>query len=216
MVVGVILLAMIALGTVTERVLGSQTLNSATRELANYLIMARAEAVRHQTITQIRFVTDESDAVADSGEALRSFSIWSLEDSDGPIYKPLTGWRDLPEGVILEPSFPDYVRSSSYAQNDGTTIRGDYVLKPEGTAKTVEKAGKEVPYRHIEFLPTGSARIPSGESNQSIVVVVEGYLAPSGNVVRTAPKVETGSDVVANWSQINIANLTGNVRIYRP
>ncbi|MEM1294727.1 MAG: prepilin-type N-terminal cleavage/methylation domain-containing protein [Verrucomicrobiota bacterium] len=216
MVVGIITLALAALGSVTSRVLGSQTLNSATRELANYLIMARAEAVRHQTITQIRFVTDESDVGAASGEAFRSFSIWSLEDSDGPTYLPLTGWRELPEGVILEPDFPGYAKQSNYAQNDGTTVRGDYILKSETSPETVKKGGKELPYRFIEFLPTGGARIPEGENNQSIIVAVEGYLEAPGKMVRTAPKKDLNSSAIANWSQINITNLTGNVRIYRP
>lgn len=216
MVVGVITLALAALGSVTSRVLGSQTLNSATRELANYLIMARAEAVRHQTITQIRFITDESNEDGKSGDVLRAFAIWSLEDSDGPEYRALTGWRELPEGVILEPEFPDYARKSSYAEKDGTTVRGDYILAAESSPPTLEKDGVKVPYRFIEFLPTGGARIPAGENNQSIVVAVEGYLDAPGRIVRTAPKTEREGQNVANWSQINITNLTGNVRIHRP
>ncbi len=216
-VISAILLMFMALGTVSSRVLGSQTLNSGVRELANYVMMARAEAVRHQTITQLRFVTAEGGQPNEN--AYRSLAIWMLADPDEQAYEALTGWHTISEGLILEPEFPDYVKTAPYAKNDGTIIRGDYALARKDKPERVEIARRETSYRYIEFLPSGAARLPKGETNTTILVVVEGHAEPAGSakIMRTAPRAK-GDDAkkVANWAQINVTNLTGNVRIYRP
>ena len=211
MVVGLMLIVMVAFAAMTARSSSSQNLASASRDLANYLTLARAEAVRHQTIVRLVF-PERWPGIEDPG-MFRRMSLWKWEPALEE-FRQLSGWAKIPDGVVLELEYPEYARDAGYAEKDGATTRGDYALEKRGVPFDIQIRRKETPTRFIEFLPTGGARIPEGEEKRIIIVAVEGFEDPpgSGNLVRTA----TGGDRPQNWAQVNIETLTGKVRVYRP
>jgi prepilin-type N-terminal cleavage/methylation domain-containing protein len=192
---------------------GSNGLNSGTRKLADWMNLARSEAIaRH---TRVRFaVAREWERAADGEEGrLRKISLWAW-DAEAEHYLPLTAWEDLPTGVILEPELPDYIKASSYAKADRASVRGECVLderfdQAEFDAGTGRGA---VTARFIEFLPSGSMRIPGGVTRQAIFVATQGFSNADGSLTYTS----RAGAAPAAWAQINVDSLTGRVRVHRP
>ncbi|MEM7013967.1 MAG: GspH/FimT family pseudopilin [Verrucomicrobiota bacterium] len=211
MVIGLMMIAMVYFASTTLKPSSSQNLASAARDLANYLTLARAEAVRHQTV--VRLVFPKRWPGIEDPESYRRMALFRWDPSLEEFVK-MGGWAKIPEGVVLEPDYPNYCLNSGYANHDGATTRGDYLLQHQGEPFEITINRKSTQTRFVEFLPTGGARIPEGLEKRILLVAVEGFENPpqSGNIVRTV----TGGDRPKNWAQVNIETLTGKVRVYRP
>lgn len=208
-VMGLMMIVLTAFAITTIRPSSAANLASASRDVSNYLTLARAEAVRRQTVVRLVFPMKWP---GETGRYSR-MSLWRWEPAT-ETFVGMTGWAPIPEGVILEPELPEYVKKAPYARHDGATVRGDYALTVDGPPFAVTYRKNTVPVRYIEFLPTGAARLPGGEQKRIVLVLVEGIEEPPGSnqIIRTSP----GGDRAQNWAQINVETLTGKVRIYRP
>jgi hypothetical protein len=160
------------------------------------------------------------EALAREGNAesnLRKVSLW-VWNTEVDQFLQLTPWEELPAGVILESERPDYVKKSSYAIADRSSVIGDCVLHTndrrfEQRAEFEAGSGKERIYtRFIEFLPAGNARIPGGTARQAIFVATKGFANIDGTVTYT----ERSEGMPGNWAQLNVDTLTGRVRVYQP
>lgn len=190
---------------------GGNTLNTATAKLAGLMTVARSEAISRHTV--VRFVVAR-DWPGKQDANLRRVSLWAW-DSDIEQYAPLTDWEDLPDGIILEPSVPAYVKSSTYANDDRSSVHGNCVLDSEFADRAQFNPGaptEPIDARYIEFTPAGNLRIPEGDARHAIFVATQGFANEDGTLRYTRA---TG-DGPANWSQLNVDTLTGRVRVYQP
>jgi prepilin-type N-terminal cleavage/methylation domain-containing protein len=189
---------------------GSQSVATGTRQVADLLVLSRAEAIARHTLTRFAVVTKWP---GDQERAFRQMSIWYWDQRTEDFIQ-LRDWESLPDGVVFESEMPAYLNDSSYAKKDGTAIRGDYVLSNADSALTLHLQKKDVDMNYVEFIPTGAARLSGGTMQSSIFVLAEGYRPSPGK----DPIVYTGGDSSRpkNWSQINVESLTGRVQIYRP
>ncbi|MHA3774100.1 pilus assembly FimT family protein [Verrucomicrobiota bacterium sgz303538] len=190
---------------------GSSALNSGVRTFAGMLNVARSEAIARHTVVRFAVVNDWPNKTAAN---LRKASLWTW-NPEVEQFVQLSAWTELPEGVAIEPSIPDYVRNATYAQDDGASVRGDCVLESrfeENAEFTFQSPEGPVAMRYIEFLPSGVARIPGSSARKAIFVAVPGYLDAERQLTYTA-RAEYGS---ATWAQINVDTLTGRVRVYQP
>ena len=195
----------------TGKTNSARDLAATARTVSNTLILARAEAVRHQTITRVVLPIEWPD---DDGGPYSRMSIWRWVPSEEK-FRGVSTWQKLPDNVTVEPEMPSYVSYAEYAKKDGATVKGDYLLGGEaGAPFEVEFDGREVPTRFVEFLPTGAARLPGGDLKRIILVLVEGYRDPENDYELVRMSAPHGDPT--NWAQINIETLTGKVWIYRP
>lgn len=184
----------------------STSLSNGARQVSGVLSMARSEAIARNT--NIRFAVAK-DWYNQSESNFRKYSLWEW-NKETETYELLTGWSELPNGVVLEPYLPEYLKSASYVTEDATAVRGDYVLEDAYDAKAqFATEDEEVYMNFIEFLPNGSVRIPNGNSRNAIFVLTGGFTDQSGEVIRQQEEVK-------NWAQVNVDSLTGRVRLYRP
>lgn len=183
----------------------STALSTGAREFSNVLSVARNEAIARNT--NIRFaVAKDWDGKADHN--YRKYSLWEWND-EIEDYEQVTPWNTLPEGVVLEPYYPDYIKTASYVEADTSAVRGDYILEDTYDSKAqFSTPDEEVYMNFIEFLPNGSVRIPSGTTRNAIYVLTQGFTDTQGLVIRKSDS--------KNWAQVNIDSLTGRVRLYRP
>lgn len=211
MVLGIMSIVLVYFAAMSIKPSSSQSLSSAARDLANYLTLARAEAVRHQTI--VRLVFPKRWPGIEDPESFRRMALWKWDPPQEKFIQ-MGGWAKIPEGIVLEPRYPNYCLDARYAKHDGATTRGDYLLQHGGEPFEITINRKPTQTRFIEFLPTGGARIPEGLEKRIILVAVEGFEDPpqSGHIFRTT----NGGDNAKNWAQVNIETLTGKVRVYRP
>lgn len=190
---------------------GPANLDTASRKVAQYMQLARSEAITRHTV--VRFmVAREWSAKEDA--TLRRFSLWAW-NPEVEVFTPITPWEELPVGLIFEPELPSYANASDYAAADPSSVRVDYVLdhKFAERASFVAVDGQgEISTRFIEFLPSGNARIPGAGTRRAAFVLTQGFLTPQGDL-HYQPRTQTGP---ANWAQVNLDLLTGNARIYRP
>lgn len=190
---------------------GGNTLNTATAKLAGLMTVARSEAISRHTV--VRFVVTR-EWPGKQNANLRRVSLWAW-DSEIEQYVPLTPWEDLPDGVILEPSVPQYVRIASYAKDDRSSVQGNCVLDPHFVDRAEFNAGttdQPIDARYVEFTPAGNVRIPDGDARNAIFVATNGFANEDGSI-RYSRSVD---DRPANWAQLNIDTLTGRVRVYQP
>jgi prepilin-type N-terminal cleavage/methylation domain-containing protein len=195
-------------------------------EFSDLLGLARSEAITQHTI--VRFVVATSWPGQDADADLRRASLWSWHsDPNSPVggyFLQFTPWQELPIGVILEPGIPFYLQPSQtshplpqYAQADASTVHGSCVLDATFASSANFDAATiqgTISTRYIEFLPSGSARIPvnSGPpATRAVYVLAQGY-AENGNVIRTSQS----NGYPSNWAQINVDTLTGRARVFRP
>lgn len=59
------------------------------------------------------------------GSALRKSYILKWED-EKEEFAPDGARQILPEGVVIEPEFPDYVRSAEYAEDEPITLQAEF------------------------------------------------------------------------------------------
>jgi prepilin-type N-terminal cleavage/methylation domain-containing protein len=190
---------------------GGNAVNTGAVKLAGMLNLARSEAIARHTIVRFAVATDWPNQSEEGN--LRRVSLWAWQAESGR-YLPLTKWEELPVGLVLEKGVPDYVRTATYAQNDAATVRGSSVLA-EGSASeagfTAETNLGNIPTRFIEFLPSGSARIPGSSDRQAIFVAAQGFM--TGNQITHTAQA---GDRATNWAQVNVDTLTGRTHVYRP
>ena len=188
----------------------ANNVQTGARLMAGWLDVARSEAIARHTL--VRFVVAQEW----SGKAqanLRKVSLWAWEP-DAERFFPFTAWQELPVGVVLEPTLPDYLSSAPYAQDDRSSIRGDYVLDENGTGSDFDTGPGEQPAKtaYLEFTAAGNARMPAGTARQAIFVLTPGAVNADGSLTRTS----NAGGHAANWAQINVDRLTGRVRVYQP
>lgn len=181
-------------------------LSAGAREFSNLITLARSEAIARHTVIRFAVATEVSDG---SATGLRKASLWGWND-ETQSFEQLTAWQQLPNGVALEPVLPSYVRGSTYAAEDGASVRGDYVVDVKHAAASDSSAGGDVSMQCLEFLPSGAARVPGGSGRNALFV-----LAPASQNADGSLLYHSGREA-ANWAQINVDTLTGRVRIYRP
>lgn len=192
---------------------GSNGLNTGARKIADWMNVARSEAIsRH---TRVRFAVAREWKASEGREdsSLRKISLWAW-DGEVEQYLPLKKWEELPVGVVVEPVLPNYIEQAAYAKDDRSSVRGDCVLDERfDQAEFDAGTGREtVTARFIEFLPSGSMRIPGGVARQAIFVATQGFSNPDGSLTYTS----RAGEGPATWAQINVDSLTGRIRVYRP
>ena len=191
---------------------GSGSLSSGTRQFAGWLTLARSEAIsRH---TRVRFAVAR-DWTGKEDARLRKVSLWAW-NPEVEQYLPLTKWEELPIGVVIEPSLPGYIGDAEYARADNDSVRGECVLDEsfQSQAEFIAGTDKEpITARFIEFLPSGSVRIPGGTKRNAIFVATQGFTNPDGSLSYTS---RAESSRPATWAQVNVDTLTGRVRVYQP
>jgi len=192
---------------------GGNTVDTGASKLAGLLNLARSEAIAQHTI--VRFVVATSWPGQNSDGSLRRVSLWAWQPDSGR-YLAISNWEELPTGLLLEKGVPDYVRTASYAQADAATVRGSSVLADDFSSDatfTAETSLGNITTKFIEFLPSGSARIPGSSDRQAIFVATQGYVADASNHITHTAQVNGHA---ANWAQVNVDTLTGRAHVYRP
>jgi hypothetical protein len=190
---------------------GGNTLSTSAAKMAGLMSVARNEAISRHTV--VRFVVAREWQNKQAAN-LRRVSLWAW-DAEIEQYVPLTPWEDLPEGIVMEPQLPDYVKNSRYANDDRASVHGDYVLEPRFDEIAEFNPGTEdepVDARYIEFTPSGNLRVPGGKARNAIFVMTNGVATEEGTL-RYTKRAENGP---ANWAQFNVDSLTGRVRVYQP
>lgn len=194
-------------------VTGGTSLQSGVRTFAGMLSLARSEAIARHTV--VRFAVAQ-DWTGKKDSNLRKISLWAW-DATVEKYLQISAWEELPVGVVVEPELPEYVKDSSYATADTASVRGDCVLETAFAAKAefdASTGAEPISARYIEFLPSGTARIPGGTARHAIFVTTQGFTNPDGQTLTYTSRAEVGKP--ANWAQVNVDTLTGRVRIYNP
>lgn len=186
-------------------------LSTGIRDVSNQLVFARSEAIAKHTLTRFMVATTWTE----EDEAYRKFSTWRW-NAETSQFDRVSKWGTLPKGVVFEPTLPEYILKSEYAINDATSIHGEYALSKEDAALEVMAfEEKPVTVQFVEFLPTGSARIPEGVLKTVIFVLAEGYIEHGASGPIMIHQGVGGKDA-RNWAQVNLGTLTGRVHIYRP
>ena len=182
-------------------------MSTAIRHISSVMTLARSHAIAKRTIVRFGIVTAWEN---DSEAAYRKYGLWEWDRELGK-FVPFQEWKTLPQGLVFEKDRVDYLRSATYAQEDGSSVRGDFLPTAEAESFIEEIRSGRVKVVFFEFTPSGGARLPGGEERNILAVVINGYMDPSG-----------GGDLVytdegkKDWTQFNIDTLTGRVRIYRP
>ncbi len=190
---------------------GGNTVAAGAAKLSGLLTLARSEAIAQHTIVRFVVATDWSGK---DDANLRRMSLWAWQ-ADSGTFVQLTNWEDLPVGIIIERELPDYIRTAPYATDDASTVRGTSVLD-EASASAAEFAagttGEQISSRYIEFMPSGSARIPNSAERRAIFVATQGFASPDQRITYTSQ----ANGRPNNWAQVNVDTLTGRVHVYRP
>ena len=196
---------LLALAAPTLLTLGSTSLSAGGRELAGFLNLARADAIAKNTVVRVMIVRDwpnEPEAVN------RKFSVWKW-DERAEDFVQSGAWLSLPEGLVIEPQFPSYVRGAEYAKEDPVEIRA---LTPN-EVRQIKVGDDTVDVSMLDFMPNGRVRTPDTMRERKFAfVVIQGHMS-SNQVVRTAPQKEGRP---RNWAQVNIDVITGNIAVLRP
>lgn len=190
---------------------GANALEMGASKLGGLLTLARSEAIAQHTIVRFVVATDWNGNTPDAN--YRRMSLWAWREDIGH-YEQLTNWEELPVGVIIERVLPTYVQASAYASADGSAVRGACVLDELSTSATfnMDTQQGQITGRFIEFLPSGSARIPDSTERRAIFVATQGHANPGGRITYTSQ----GNGRPNNWAQVNVDTLTGRVQIHRP
>ena len=191
---------------------GANAMDIGAAKLGNLMTLARSEAIARHTIVRFVVATEWNGRGPDA--SYRRMSLWAWQ-SDTASYGQLTNWEELPDGVIIERTLPDYIRGASYAVADATTVRGSYVLDASlgaDAAFMVDTGDGPATGRFIEFLPSGAVRIPGSVERRALFVATQGF----GNTDKHIVYTSQSNNRPANWAQVNVDTLTGRVHVYRP
>ena len=177
-------------------VLTSTGLNTSTRNFADFVNFCRSEAIARHTAVRVGIT------VTDGNQAYREYSAWEWNRKRRQ-FEQMSEWTSLAGGLSFTRTLPDYVRGASYAAEDASSVRGDYILDLAGNTFTTKGIdGQPVEVKFFQFNPSGRVEAPGAEMRNLTLVI--------------QPGESTGGDQTFNWSQINLDTLTGRYRIYRP
>lgn len=189
---------------------GGHVVDTAAGKLSGLLTLARSEAIAQHTIVRFVVAADQSGERQDTN--LRRVSLWAWR-ADAGRFLQLTNWEELPVGMIIERTLPDYIRTARYATDDAATVRGSCVLDDEFSSEaSFYTELNQVAGRYIDFLPSGSARIPGSSERRAIFVTTQGFADASQQITYTSQ----ADGAPTNWAQVNVDTLTGRTHIYRP
>lgn len=189
---------------------GGPVVDAAASKLGGLLTLARSEAIAQHTI--VRFVVAADQEGTQQENNLRRVSLWAWR-ADARRFLQLTNWEELPVGTVIERTLPDYVRTAQYATDDAATVRGSCVLDDEFDGDAFFSTASEAfQGRFIEFLPSGSARIPGSNERRAIFVTTQGFVDAQQQITYTSQ----ANGAPTNWAQLNVDTLTGRTQIYRP
>ena len=177
-------------------VLNSTGLNTSTRNFAAFVNFCRSEAIARHTAVRVGIVVPRGNGV------IRDYSAWEWNRKRRQ-FEQMSEWTGLTSGLSFTRTLPVYVRGASYAAEDASSVRGDYILDlAENTCTTTGIDGQAVEVKFFQFTPSGRVEAPGAEMRNLSLVI--------------QPVEATEGAQVFNWSQINLATLTGRYRIYRP
>ena len=177
-------------------VLTSTGLNTSTRNFADFVNFCRSEAIARHTAVRVCIT------VPDGNQAYREYSAWEWNRKRRQ-FEQMSEWAGLAGGLSFTRTLPDYVRGASYAAEDASSVRGDYILDLAGNTFTTKGIdGQPVEVKFFQFNPSGRVEAPGAEMRNLTLVI--------------QPSESNGGDQTFNWSQINLDTLTGRYRIYRP
>ncbi|MEM7015456.1 MAG: prepilin-type N-terminal cleavage/methylation domain-containing protein [Verrucomicrobiota bacterium] len=199
MVVISVLAFLLAFAAPSIMSLGSTSLSAGGRDLVGFLKLARAEAIAKNTVVRVAIVRNwpsEPDA------AHRTFGTMSWNEETEEFVQ-IGAWESLPEGLMIEPSFPSYVKDSEYAKDDPINVRASTPNK----MIEVMVNGEAISATYLEFMPNGRARAPDGMAERKLAFVVIQGFEEDGEIVRVASQ---------NWAQVNVDLLTGHIEVLRP
>lgn len=178
--------------------LKSASLSTAGREFGAFLNLCRSEAIANHNAYRLGVVVESTDET----EIFRKYAAWKW-DKKSRSYDQESNWNILPTNIVFDETEPQYVKDSVYANEERSSVRGDYILT-EGLSNDFEEEGSGDITRTIRFLqfsPSGRASLPGGEKRNAIFVIRE---------------VDVEKENVKNWVQFTVDTLTGRSRIYRP
>ena len=238
-IVGILLAAAIP---AIQGLTGSTALSIATRQVSNLVTLARTEAIARNTLTRLAIAREWPD---DPELSCRKVSIWAWDrsatagsagsarsssvtgggrmnstsrgsETEG-AFVMVSDWETLPSGVAFETISPMYIKDTSYAYDDPSSVRVDHFLSDDGSDNLFSSkiyGGLTVDMDYFEFRPNGAARLPGGNERAIGFVLTEGFRPDGADSELVYTNQNDGAP--RNWAQINISNLTGRVKIYRP
>lgn len=185
------------------------SMNIGVIRVINALNQARSEAISRNTGVQLRLVSRDGTDAASAG---RSFSLWARKKGAMSEYEQITPWERLPDSVSVQEDaawFPA-------AGNDN--LKGDNVF---GGGATPANLLAGVPYYRrtvdtlvVEFSPSGGVRLPRPGQAYSYILLAPTVPEPAGSGDLSARALEVRQ--FADWRQIRICNLTGQMKINSP
>jgi len=172
-------------------------LGTASEAIMTVLDTARMEAINANTTVQLRIITGSAAPVE---AQYRAYSLWKRNKTDG-TYAQTTKWEILPVGVTFE-SLDD--PSLSYPLSD-PRYAGTHVLNSTLNNKnTSAYLGQSVGTTYVECYPDGSVRLPALAGSSA-------YL-----LMKLATATTNAAGTPANWRQVRINALTGQLRLNTP
>lgn len=202
LVVLVVMTILLAIAIPSISTLNSTSLSGAGREFANTLSLCRSEAIAERTAVRFGVAIEGPNPE----DAYRKYAVWKWNRRTRD-YELASKWTILPENITFEPEKPIYIEDSIYAQEETTSVEGDYITDPEdGQEFEYLSSGDTTPHqvRFVQFSPSGRASIPGRDERNILLVMREGE-----------PNVEPVNEV-KNWVHVSIDTLTGRQRTYRP
>ncbi|MEM9479383.1 MAG: prepilin-type N-terminal cleavage/methylation domain-containing protein [Verrucomicrobiota bacterium] len=190
----------------------SSGLNTSARKVSNLIELARSRAIAGNTLTRFGVATDWP---GDASEAYKKCAIWEW-DRDTLEFKQVQSWETLPGAVYFEfTEEPNYLSRGRYAERNRSTTFGDFLLSSKASNAEFETdlKGDPVTVRYIDFKANGRVKFPGASGRNVILVLVNG--AFDGGESLTYLEQGSGGEPT-NWAQINVDQLTGRPRIYRP
>lgn len=219
----------------------SNTMLSANRQLLEDIAYARQRAINDRTKVYMVFVptnfwlqpvfntllpesyTNADELVSHQLTAYALFSFHNLGDQPGQqSRKYLTGWRTLPEGVMIKPS-KFSIDDTAYDVNISSNLPvkafsvTNFPFPPAELTMTnvpLNYVPKEFVLPYIAFGPTGQLVSPTTNDVETIPLVRGSIFFP-----RDATGKPLNSDVVVtdtNFNVIRIDRLSGRAKLHRP
>ena len=218
----------------------SNTMMGANRQLLEDIAYARQRAINDRTKVYMVFVptnfwlqpvfntllpesyTNADELVSHQLTAYALFSFHSLGDQPGQqSRKYLTGWRTLPEGVMIKPAKFSIVDSNVYDVNVSTNLIVNPFSVTNFPFPPAELTMTNVPSNYVPkefFLPyiafDQRGQLASGTGDEIIPLVRGSIFFP-----RDGAGKPLDSDVIVtdtNFNVIRIDRLSGRPKLYRP
>ncbi len=208
-----IIIILLALAVPTIRGLSANQLSNSGRLFTNLLTIARSEAINRRTIVRVEIATNwPPDPTLSFRRA--TIAAATLNAAGAYVYRQITGWETLPQGVIFEPTDPVVTEGTIMA--DGSLYFLDATNNLNNTdTSDLSFAGTPIPTVYFAFTPSGGLTGPAGTSIPIRIRLTEGVLpvgASSVTYIRASGSKYGG----ANWFDVRVNPLVGRLEIGRP